>query len=37
MTLTDRHPHLDHNLERVAEMGIIVMWLRRMHFLELDV
>jgi hypothetical protein len=36
MTRTDMHPHLDQSLERVAEMRIIVMWLRWMHFLELD-
>ena len=36
MTHIDRHPHLYQSLERVEEMRIIVMWLRWMHFLELD-
>ena len=37
MTRSDRNPHLDQSLERVAKMRMIVMWLRWMHFLELDV
>ena len=37
MTRTNMHPHLDQSLEMVAEMRIIVMWLRWLHFMELDV